>query len=185
MALFILVSVISTQVMLGTGNILLVLLSLTCHTDYAAVAECPPCQTYMLGMCLDDTEKSNNDPYCLGCNESKFYEVKFTTGLICPPCATENNVEKTCKPDAQKIKNDKYCKKCPVPTTTKATITTTTTISNHIPRDKHPNGEAVSVCLLGHLFLLPIVNLFLLWKLNIFWGWAQPSVQLANHWAKQ
>ena len=149
---------ISTLVMLGTAKFLLVLLSFSCHTDYMA-AECGQCQRELDGGlgCLD-IDLDIREPVCLGCTTTKFYEVKFDTPpAICPPCAKANDEDKICKPDAQLINSVSFCKKCLEPTTT---TTSTTTVQ----RDEQSSGDAASVCLLGHLFLLPIVNLILVWK---------------------
>ena len=145
---------ISTLVMLGTAKFLLVLLSFSCHTDYMA-AECGQCQRELDGGlgCLD-IDLDIREPVCLGCTTTKFYEVKFNQGFVYPPCAKANDEDKICKPDAQLINSVSFCKKCLEPTTT---TTSTTTVQ----RDEQSRGDAASVCLLGHLFLLPIVNLIL------------------------
>merc|ERR1712142_1421310 len=158
-------NVSSIAAMLGAGNIFPVLLFVT-YTGYTCVAgECGYCQWEFLGTCYEDGDKLKDDPYCLGCTKTKFYEVKFSYGSPCPSCARENNVEKICEPDPEKTKSDKECKKCLATTTTTTTTTsttsTTTPMDNKIIRDpKHKdNSDAASVNSIGYLFLLPIVIL--------------------------
>ena len=141
--------IISPPEMLGTSKFLLVLLFFSCHTDYTAVAEaaeCGPCQRKVPGGVLIG-DLDNEEPNSLGCT-TKFYEVKFDTPAIRPPCAKDE--EKICKPNALLINLLNFCKRC----------------LNQQPllpvqRDEQSRGDAASVCLLGHLFLLPIVNLIL------------------------
>ena len=57
--------------MLGTGNLPLVLVCLT----YTVAEECGLCQEDILEICYDDPDKIQNNPYCLGCKKTKFYEV--------------------------------------------------------------------------------------------------------------
>ena len=115
------------------------------------------------GTCIDDGIKQANDPYCLGCNKTEFFEIMSVSA--CPRCARENKVEKLCEPDAERRDSVKDCKKCPA--TTKwatTTTTTTTTMGNYIRRDavKDDKGDAASVYSIGHIFLLPIVILILI-----------------------